>query len=636
MNDNPQQWDEEEGASTNQPGAYPVDPGRLWLTVRRSWRWIPITAGVVAVLSGAYAFARIPVSFESESVLIYEPNTQTDRRELSTLAGIITLPGTLAEAHKTLKLKTPLKLLKRQVDVWFDESSNLVTVVARSGTGPEAAQLGNTLVEVFLKNQSSLGKTRAVEAASLLAGDMASAQQSLDAHRGRYDEFRKAHNIVDFEAELAQAMAAVGSIVRDQSDANAASKALGARASTLSRLAKSRPKMRVQSAVRSNPNSARLAQLRSELAGLSARLAPSHPQIRRLEAQIQSLAASSAKPSSVVSDVVSTANPEFDNLRTSLSAAKTDQAAEQERSKSLEGAKKAAEQHLATLSGIEGEARALLKAVEVAERRVEELRGQLASAREAERAIAPDFRVLSLAPVSPHPKTSKRRIFVAAATIGAALLVLLVLVFRMIRDGRVHTAREAAFWSKLPVVASSRWPRDEKVFHRFVDELNDHATQTTGTTLVISATPRKAALASKLVDWLGSGAPAMDEAEKSVIGWETPSTSDDASPAPGGSSIVVADSARAPLAQRSDAPIQMSFHAWRGDLAGADLRRACRLADRVLVLVGSGDELFTQLRTLPTRLGRDSGVALVVHGLPAQFVDLPDRIGNAERFWGIH
>ncbi|MEM8606668.1 MAG: hypothetical protein AAGF92_06160 [Myxococcota bacterium] len=71
---------------------------------------------------------------------------------------------------------------------------------------------------------------------------------------------------------------------------------------------------------------------------------------------------------------------------------------------------------------------------------------------------------------------------------------------------------------------------------------------------------------------------------------------------------------------------------WNGPLSGPVLRRAARLAHRVLVVVSSGMNVL-ELRRVTTRLGREEGVGYVLVNLPDAYLDLPDRVGDVETFW---
>ena len=71
---------------------------------------------------------------------------------------------------------------------------------------------------------------------------------------------------------------------------------------------------------------------------------------------------------------------------------------------------------------------------------------------------------------------------------------------------------------------------------------------------------------------------------------------------------------------------------WNGPLSGPLLRRAARLAHRVMVVVSSGMSVI-DLARLQTRLGRDKGVGYVLVNVSDAYVDLQDRVGSVEEFW---
>jgi hypothetical protein len=81
------------------------------------------------------------------------------------------------------------------------------------------------------------------------------------------------------------------------------------------------------------------------------------------------------------------------------------------------------------------------------------------------------------------------------------------------------------------------------------------------------------------------------------------------------------------------APPLHGTRAWLGPTEGPALRRAARVADRVIVLLSSGTERFTSVLGLRTRLGRENGVGVVMLGLSPELLELPDRVGDVERFW---
>ncbi len=92
--------------------------------------------------------------------------------------------------------------------------------------------------------------------------------------------------------------------------------------------------------------------------------------------------------------------------------------------------------------------------------------------------------------------------------------------------------------------------------------------------------------------------------------------------------------------RRSDPPLATTSGdtpavalAWNGPLSGPILRRAARLAHRVLVVVSSGMNVI-ELTRVTTRLGREDGVGYVLVNLQDAYIDLEDRVGDVEAFWG--
>lgn len=74
--------------------------------------------------------------------------------------------------------------------------------------------------------------------------------------------------------------------------------------------------------------------------------------------------------------------------------------------------------------------------------------------------------------------------------------------------------------------------------------------------------------------------------------------------------------------------------AWNGPLSGPVLRRAARLAHRVLVVVSSGLNAV-DLRQVHKRLGREEGVGYVLVNVDDAYTDVDDRVGSVEEFWHL-
>jgi uncharacterized protein involved in exopolysaccharide biosynthesis len=72
--------------------------------------------------------------------------------------------------------------------------------------------------------------------------------------------------------------------------------------------------------------------------------------------------------------------------------------------------------------------------------------------------------------------------------------------------------------------------------------------------------------------------------------------------------------------------------AWNGPLSGPVLRRAARLAHRVIVVVSSGINVV-DLSRVRTRLGREEGVGYVLINVDDAYAEVEDRVGDVEEFW---
>src|SRR5687768_11814377 len=168
------------GQSGSRPGL-PVDPGRLWLSVKRDWRWIPFAGAIWLALALVVAFVFIKHTYKAEAILIWEPKTQgrPDERQLATEAGSLKLPGALRRVKEKLKLPVPIDALDRQIDVYFDARSNLVTLEAAGPSPSDSTKLANGVVAVFLEQQRDIARARADDASKALENDVATARARL-------------------------------------------------------------------------------------------------------------------------------------------------------------------------------------------------------------------------------------------------------------------------------------------------------------------------------------------------------------------------------------------------------------------------------------------------------------------------
>jgi uncharacterized protein involved in exopolysaccharide biosynthesis len=641
----------------------PVDPGRLWLSVRRDWRWLPVAGGVWLALGLIVAFVFIKHTYKAEAILVWEPKTPTgmspDDRVLATEAGSMKLQGALRQVKQRLKLGITTEALGKMIDVWFDTRSNLVTVEASGASAADSTRLTTTVINVFLDQQRFLARVRAEESSKTLQSDLATEKKRLQEARSAFDTFRTHNNVSDVDKETTLALDNVARLKQEQQTAHAEVLSLTARVDELTSQAKNQPRNTVQSASSTNPEAEKLAGLRTELATAKARYSEGHPRIGALQAQIAALQARSSKNQSIVSSVTTGANPEFTTVSTSLSQTRADLESAQKRVISYDEYVKQADDRVTSLSAIQGQAHSLRADIEGSEKRITDLESALSEARAAASIPQLDWRVLTPAAEPDWPVRSKRRIIVAGMPIAGVLVALLALLLRPLLDGRIYTAREAAYWANLPVIGSSAWPRNSEMFFTLVDELGDQGAGARGYTLVLGATGREKQLAEELAYWLGGGALSgrrRDQVPTARVEFTHAHAQAHVSEAPSasaagggelhgavtrvagsGGATVVQSEALVPMQRHGGgsalSPYPEGTHVWLGATEGPALRRAARMADRVIVLLTSGAEVFTVVAGLRTRLGRDKGVGLVLLGLSPELLKLPDRVGDVDGFW---
>lgn len=670
----PDDYDDVDGGVPSARPGLPVEPVRLWTSVRRDWKWLLFALLVWGVLGVGIAFLVVRHAYKSEGVLLWEPQGSgaPDNRVLATQAASVKMPITLAKVKQRLKLPYPITALEKQIEVWYDMNTNLVTVQAGGPSAEEARKMANTVIAVFIENQTEIARARANDTARALETDLTAARNQLSQARNTYDEFRAQNNVTDIDAETDLAVKHAAELRSMQQLAALDKKTADARATALDKLVKGQREMIVASASSTNTDAALAGQTRSELAQAKARFSANHPTVLALEAKLAQYEASAKTKSSVSSSVVTAANPELGALKSQLASAQVDGITADQRNQSFAQILEQAEQRVNELNVLQGKAHVIMADIARMTERIQGLEVQHAQTLDTVRTPPVEFRVLTPASLPEWPEKSKRRAIAAGMPIGGFLVALIVLLLRPLRDGKVHTAREAAFWANMPVVCTSAWPRDRDAFFPLIEELGDNGNAASGFTLVLSASAHERVLAEELAYWLGgsslgndgqprprangNGNGAVDEAGSPLV------TPPDGQPAvvsvvdssgvqvgagagvatgssPGTAlAIVGPGGATSPLAVYRKSPGALTAtrngaHAWVGDLQGPALRRAARAADRVLIVVTSGTEKFTSLADLRTRLGREGGVALLLLGVKSELLHLPDRVGDVDRFW---
>jgi hypothetical protein len=398
-----------------------------------------------------------------------------------------------------------------------------------------------------------------------------------------------------------------------------------------------------------SPEQAAYDRLRQQLASARASLSDDHPQVQALQHQVERLREqlrSGGSRSGLVG-----ANATFLTVESELREARADLTTLRERQKGLQAMAQRAKERAESFSGLEGELSALLAEVDVNESLVKQLRGTEAALEDALERTPSGFTILDPGAVPEYPLKSSRKITFLAIVLLSGLFGLCFVLWREFRGLRLRTPSEIAFWGNGPVVGTTPWPTDPDGLDELVAGLDDFVPDARGTYLVVSGLPADAALAETLArrmnqDWFFD-APAQATAPLRNVSSAPPGPAHGPPPSgpyPVGGARTSKPSA--PASQPATAlalrprPVQLverrpalQLEAWNGPPEGQALRRAARLADRVLVLIRSGNVTPFTLQEIRRRLGRDGGIGYLVLDLPRDLESLPDRVGPVAQFW---
>jgi uncharacterized protein involved in exopolysaccharide biosynthesis len=621
------------------PGV-PVDIGRLLHALKRNWRALPIAAAIGALVGLVVAALFIKPSYTARATIMWEPqaDAQPSDRSFLTQVDSIKLPVNLMEARKRLGSKLTLDEFKEKINLLFDGQSHLVVVEVTEGTGKGAARMANTLVEVFLDYQRRIGQARGREHLQAIETDIEVAQKQLQQARDGFETFRKEVGVSDFALETKLAIEKTAQLKQQAEMSYTEALTEEARGRKLSEEVARTPGRVSSGSISSNPDAIALANLRTQLTTARAHLSPEHPDIIRLQAQVAQLEDTIKRNPTMVQGSESTSsNPNFVALQQNIAISKVSREAAAERQETLRKQAEEAEKRLVQLTEAEGKAQQFTSRIGLLETRMNELETQRVRVRDEVRNAAADFRVVTSASVPEKSNPSKRRQIAIRFPLGALVLAFLGILANELRGLRVHTAREAGFWANAAVIASSTWPREQTTLGVLVDELSDAAPAVRGTTLVVGARVNEVPLAREIAYWLshltGWSQRGVVGASQPVVAEAAPRGAANVHVAPElGPSNAPPPNTGSALARRGNETLTIA-QAWDGPPEGPSLRRAARLADRVLVVIAAGTLSVTEVAQLRSRLGRTNGIGLLLVGLNPDFVRLPDRVGEVERFW---
>jgi uncharacterized protein involved in exopolysaccharide biosynthesis len=606
--------DQQEG-SGGRPGM-PIDPLRLWHALRGGWQIIAVATIIGAFIGAAIAKKVVTQSFASRAVMRWETTGTIDPIVRQTVVESVTLPSNLDQVKKKMKLALPSASLVGFVTVSSSANSNHVSIDANWASSQGAADLANTMMDVFLENRVQAERQRLDAEVKRHREAVADAERRQIDAAAAYEKFRKENGISDISAERQKVIDAAATLSA-QSDA-AKAQALAAK-EELDKMGGSGnepegPAMSRQltEADRAQADSdlKRLPAARSELNSARVQFTDEHPTVRRLLAEIDAL---ERRIKARGSDDRGNSARRAQSLQERAAAAASRQKAAEQYQAQLK-------ERLDKLSAVEGQAAVLLGENRVAEKTLNDAKSMLSAAELAAANPPQEFRVLERAtPPEFAVSSPRRRVALGVPAVFGVLALLGVIVWNL-RKLDVVTPKEAAFWANVPVIGASTWPRDPDMLSSLMHDLDDFAPNCEGVTLIVGVSLEEAHLARRVAEWDGHRMPKAYDPQKLLASGM------------GANANALAIRNGEPIPRGEDST-NMQILTLTGPVPAQALRRAGRMADRVLVVVTAGKHSLLQLMKIKNRLGRENGIGILLVGLPKDYAMVRDRVGEVERFW---
>jgi uncharacterized protein involved in exopolysaccharide biosynthesis len=643
------------------PGA-PIHPYRAY-RILRAGRWWLLLAAVLGLLAGV-ATARVlfgdtyvataVLKLEGERPMGTEP--RTNLAEVGSLSEAFLIAPVLGRAKKELGWDVPLLALRASLQVEPNVTAGTVHVSATAETAEDASALAAAVTDAFMQYHRDRREEQLRADVAGMERRLDMARQAVTEARGAYDAFRDAHGIADLSAEQQRGIESAARLRAQRDMAESDIAALEARIAQLRTEVRSAPRMEV-SATQATAEARELAETEAELAAARGTLSEDHPRVQALERRMGTLRLRlhSGRAQRQGLEQLG-ASSRRATLEMALSESQAELQSAQQRLASLDGLATQARARVEAMSEVEGEATALLSQVRTRERVVSDLEAELARMGDLLSEPTSGFRVLTAATLPEAPEPSRRK--KAAAMAMPVLFVLLtacVLLGRELWGMRVWTAAEVAYWGGGPVIGATSWPEDPHGLETLAADLDDVVPASAGEMLVVGINERAGGLAREVAEWLrddwtdtrllvDGGGPVVAPSAHAQGMQETGHAL--AAPAVATSHLVIVSDPTPPhgpdgraLPPAVDAPGAMGgrlqVRPWLGPAHGQGLRRAARLADRVLVAVPAGEATAAELLATRTRLGRSHGVAFVLLNLPTELARLADRVGPVDAFWDL-
>ncbi|NUP04860.1 MAG: hypothetical protein HOW73_02235 [Polyangiaceae bacterium] len=448
-------------ASAARPGRA-VDVHRLAVALKRGSRVIALSMLAAGVLGYAVAKTASPVEYESRATIVWEPDEgeQVDRqRAMKTLVDSVKIPSVLARVRQRLDMPLTLDQVSRRIDVVNTPQSNVLVIAAVSSDADEAQNIAQAALDSLLEERTELATKRAKEALARVEGDLPRAREAADRARSELATFRRESGLLDASSQT-QAGIQQASRLKEEADiAFAEAEGQRVRSEILREAAKRQQERTILSERAVLPENVKLAETRAERSSLEAELSSEHPKVAALRAAEKSLGGVAHETNTgATAERTLGRNPLWDSVQDGLVKSTAEEGAQRTRETAFRRMAQSTTDEVLRLGELDGRAASLATQLSVSDKRLHDLETSHATLVDGVTAAGPGLRVLVPADRPSQPSRSLKKIIVVASPILAGFVALLGILVRALWGLRAHTASEIAFWSGLPVAASSSWP----------------------------------------------------------------------------------------------------------------------------------------------------------------------------------
>lgn len=192
---------------TQASSGLPFDPVTLLIGLILRWK-VLVAALIVSVALGIVAALTMgSQTFEAETISLYKVSEKKDEAgsrtpPISTQQWMVKIPSNLRAVNEKLRLGLDPQKLDKVFTVKVEKRTSLLSITAQWNSARTAADLANTLREVFVANQLSLIKA---DAGSELKGLETRFNKAQEAHKQadeKLQAFITENKIVDLEKEV--------------------------------------------------------------------------------------------------------------------------------------------------------------------------------------------------------------------------------------------------------------------------------------------------------------------------------------------------------------------------------------------------------------------------------------------------